>query len=267
MLTITFCTILPGFNINLPIGGLSMATLALVHIPEQRAKPPLARFLATPGLARKFDLVGTAILSPAVVMLLLALDLGGNDYPWSSPVVIGLLVASVATCAVFIVWEWRGAGGDNALIPLGLFRNKVVVAACLTNSCLASVAFISASFIPVYFQSVQGDSAFMSGISLLPSIISQLLTTLLSGPAVSRFGYYLPWSLACAVLTSVGCGLVTTWSATTGPAEWIAYQIILGIGRGAGLQMVRPPPLFFFFLVLLPPPLLLLSTPSVGKRL
>lgn len=211
--------------------------LALVHIPEQLAKPPLRKFLAMPGLARKFDLVGTAILAPAVVMLLLALEFGGNEYPWKSSVVIGLFIGSVVTFAIFILWEWR-VPGEDGIIPLSLFKHRVVLAACLTNLCLFSVTYVSANFIPIYFQSIQGTSAFTSGIHLLPNIISQLLTAVLSGFAVSKLGYYLPWSILSAVLTSVGCGLISTWSPNTGAGKWIGYQIIVGIGRGAGLQMV-----------------------------
>lgn len=226
------------FYINLPIGGFSMVMLALVNIPEQRAKPPLRKFLAMPGLARKFDLMGTVILAPAVVMLLLALEFGGNDYPWNSSVVIGLFVGAVATFTVFVLWEWR-VPGEDGIIPLSLFKHKVVVAACLTNMCIFGVTFIAANFIPIYFQSIQEASAFTSGVHLLPSIISQLITSVLSGIAVSKFGYYLPWSIVSAVLTSVGCGLISTWSPTTSIGEWIGYQIILGVGRGAGMQMVR----------------------------
>lgn len=215
-----------------------MIMLALAHIPEQCSKPAFRKFLTMPGLARKFDLMGTVILAPAVVMLLLALEFGGNDYPWNSSVVIGLFIGFAATFAVFLLWEWRFPGEDG-IIPLSMFRQRVVVAACLTNLCVFSITFVSANYIPIYFQSIQGASAFTSGIHLLPSIIAQLVTAVLSGFAVSKFGYYMPWSILSAVLTAVGCGLITTWSPTTSTGEWIGYQIILGVGRGAGLQMVR----------------------------
>ena len=57
---------------NLPIGGVAALALALVRIPEQAPKPPFRSFVTAPGLWRKFDLVGTTLLVPAVVMLLLA---------------------------------------------------------------------------------------------------------------------------------------------------------------------------------------------------
>lgn len=229
------------FYINLPIGGVAALALALVRIPEQAPKPPFRSFVTAPGLWRKFDLVGTALLVPAVVMLLLALHFGGGStYPWDSATVIGLFCGAGAVGALFVAWEWY-AGSENAMVPLSLFRERVVVAGSLTNLCLFSCTFISAYFLPIYFQSVQGSSPFTAGVHMLPSIISQLLTAVLSGFAVSKMGYYLPWAIFSAVLSSVGAGLITTWTDGTDTGTWIGYQIILGVGRGAGLQMVCCP--------------------------
>ena len=40
---------------------------------------------------------------------------------------------------------------------------------------------------------------------------------------------------------AIGNGLVSTFKAATTTGEWIGFQIVMGIGRGAGLQMVHPP--------------------------
>lgn len=60
-----------------------------------------------------------------------------------------------------------------------------------------------------------------------------------NGPIVNRVGYYIPISLFSAVLVAVGGGLMSTFSPSTSTGEWIGYQIILGVGRGIGLQMVN----------------------------
>ena len=52
-------------------------------------------------------------------------------------------------------------------------------------------------------------------------------------------GYYLPWIVACGLLTAISCGLVSTLSDSSGSGKWIGYQIIMGFGRGIGFQMVR----------------------------
>jgi len=58
-------------------------------------------------------------------------------------------------------------------------------------------------------------------------------------PTVNKVGYYIPISLFAAVLISVGNGLISTFSPGTSTGKWIGYQILLGVGRGLGLQMVR----------------------------
>ncbi|KAG9193100.1 hypothetical protein G6011_03135 [Alternaria panax] len=69
------------------------------------------------------------------------------------------------------------------------------------------------------------------------SILSQLLDVTATVAAVSRMGYYLPWAFAGGIITAIGNGLVSTFTASTGPSVWIGYQIILGAGRGCGMQM------------------------------
>ena len=56
---------------------------------------------------------------------------------------------------------------------------------------------------------------------------------------VNKIGYYVPICLLAAIFISVGSGLISTFSPGTQTGEWIGYQIILGVGRGLGLQMAR----------------------------
>ncbi len=66
------------FYINLPIGGVAMVIIALyLHVPDERGmtKLPLAEKM------RQLDLLGTSILVPGVICLLLALQWGGPTYP------------------------------------------------------------------------------------------------------------------------------------------------------------------------------------------
>lgn len=57
---------------------------------------------------------------------------------------------------------------------------------------------------------------------------------------VSKLGYYLPFALFSGAVTAVGNGLISTFSPGTSTGKWIGYQIILGVGRGCGFQMVSP---------------------------
>ena len=56
--------------------------------------------------------------------------------------------------------------------------------------------------------------------------------------AVPKVGYYLPFAAAGSAIGAVGNGLVSTFSPNTPTHRWVGYQIILGSGRGIGMQMV-----------------------------
>jgi hypothetical protein len=55
---------------------------------------------------------------------------------------------------------------------------------------------------------------------------------------VGKLGYYLPWSVGCSVLTSVGAGLLSILTPSSGTGKWVGFQILIGFGRGCGVQMV-----------------------------
>nr|XP_036589190.1 MFS multidrug transporter [Colletotrichum truncatum]KAF6800832.1 MFS multidrug transporter [Colletotrichum truncatum] len=227
------------FWINLPIGGLACILLALVYLPEQMAKPKFTAVLTDRKILQKFDVVGSGILVGAVVQLLLALHYGGSEYSWSSAIVIGLFCGFGAATLLFMGWEYRA--GENALMPLSMLLNRVVACGSMMNVCLFGATYISTYFIPIFFQSILGDSPMESGIHMLPSIVGSILFTVLSGMmdacTVSKLGYYLPWAVFAAVLSTVGTGLMSTWSPSTKTGEWIGYQVLYGSGRGLGLQM------------------------------
>jgi hypothetical protein len=54
---------------------------------------------------------------------------------------------------------------------------------------------------------------------------------------VGRIGYYLPFAVASGVLATIGSGLTTTLTPTTATVVWIGYQILMGAGRGMGIQI------------------------------
>ncbi len=64
------------FFINLPAGGLAGAILLFTRIPDAYVKPPARDILR--DFHNKFDLIGFVLFAPFMVMLLLALQWGGN---------------------------------------------------------------------------------------------------------------------------------------------------------------------------------------------
>ncbi|RFU30250.1 hypothetical protein B7463_g6108, partial [Scytalidium lignicola] len=237
------------FYINLPFGGLIVAMLAFIHIPDQIPKPKPMSVVRT--IHSKLDLIGFALFAPAAIEILLALQYGGIHFAWNSPQVIGLFCGAGSTFVVFLVWEYHK--GDAAMIPFSMVRKRIVWASCLNYGFFMAQLYCASYYLPVYFQGVKGASPLLSGVYLLPSILGQLFSTITSGvlgwlnthsdgpvtdtPAVGKLGFYLPFAIISAVILAVSGGILSTLSPETSTARWIGYQIFLGVGRGLGLQI------------------------------
>jgi hypothetical protein len=55
---------------------------------------------------------------------------------------------------------------------------------------------------------------------------------------VGKLGYYLPWSISAAVVMTIAIGLMSTFDPHTSTAKWVLLQMLSGLGRGCGMQMV-----------------------------
>ncbi|WZH42804.1 Putative aflatoxin efflux pump AFLT [Fusarium acuminatum] len=220
------------FYINLPIGAICAVLFLIVHIPNHSVPTDETTMQI---LRTKFDFTGFAMFCPSIVMILLALQWGGVDYPWNSATVVGLFCGGGVLLIMFVYWEHRV--GANAMIPLDIIRIRQVWTACLTQLFLFATVLVASFYYPVYFQSVKDASPFKSGVNLLPSILTLILAAVSSGVLVQKVGYYLPFASASAVLSAIGFGLASTMGPYTSTATWAGYQILVGFGRGLGLQM------------------------------
>jgi hypothetical protein len=70
----------------------------------------------------------------------------------------------------------------------------------------------------------------------LPSILATAISSAGVGVLVSLVGYYTPFMVLGAILSTIGLGLLSTLQVHSGPAQWIGYQVLYGIGTGLGLQ-------------------------------
>ncbi|RAL07885.1 MDR family MFS transporter, partial [Aspergillus homomorphus CBS 101889] len=226
-----------GFYMNLPIGAMVGGLLLFTRIPDQKPKAPAREVLQSVFL-RKFDLVGFVLFGPASIMLLLALQYGGNRYAWDSATVIGLFVGAAVTFAVFALWERRM--GSEAMIPGHLVANQIVLCSSLLAMVIFGFTMTLSYYLPIYFQSVRGKSALVSGVNLLPNILCQLVMAVVSGVLTSKLGYYLPWGVLGAILDAVGNGLLSTLGPHTSVPRWAGYQALVGFGRGAISQIRKP---------------------------
>ncbi|KAI0379851.1 putative MFS aflatoxin efflux pump [Hypomontagnella monticulosa] len=212
------------FYINLPFGGIAMAVIAfLLHVPDRETTkiPTKAKFA-------QLDALGTALLVPGVVCLLLALQWGGLTYPWSDGRVIALLTLGIVLFIGFSLIQVLMP--KTATIAPRIFKHRSILAGCWATTC------IGVYYLPIWFQAIKGVSAVDSGIHVLPITLSLVAASITNGIFVSKIGYYLPTMVIGTCLTSVGAGLLTTLQLDTGTGQWIGFQVIYGFGMGMCFQ-------------------------------
>jgi len=123
------------------------------------------------------------------------------------------------------------------MIPFSMMKIRIVWCSCLIMLFFFGVQIVTAYYLAIYFQAVRGVTPTLSGVYLLPTILSQMLFAVISGVLVGRLGYYMPWAIGSAVLSSIGSGLLATLTPSASTGTWIGYQIVGAVGRGAGMQM------------------------------
>ena len=167
-------------------------------------------------------------------MLLLGLNFGGSLYPWSSPTVICLVTFGAVTWLLFLFIEYRVA--LSPIIPFGVFNTWQRLSPLLAALFHGLVLAISTWFLPLYFQSILGAGALLSGILLLPLALAMSFSDALTGWAVSATGNYTIFVRAGFLLTTLGSGLLIALPHSRSWAPVIVFQILLGAGVGPNFQ-------------------------------
>ncbi|XXG96274.1 hypothetical protein Hte_002555 [Hypoxylon texense] len=221
------------FYINLPIGAVAALAIILVHIPEQIPKARAITVLSK--LHHHLDLLGFVLFAPAVLMLLLALQYGGNAFAWNSSQVIGLFVGSVANFAVWLLWNRYK--GDDALLPHSMIRRRTVWTAGIYQALFLSALYGATYYLPIYFQAINDAPAILSGVYLLPTILPELFAAAAAGAILMKVGYVIPPILVASILVSTGSGLYSLLRPGSPTGWWVGFQLIAGVGSGLGLNL------------------------------
>jgi EmrB/QacA subfamily drug resistance transporter len=219
------------FYINLPIGAITIIiVMFLLKIDEK--KPKLGNWKDT---IKNLDPLGTLLFLPSIICLLLALEWGAAEYPWSAPRMIALLTVFAALFVAFLLWQYF-TRNTTATLPGRIVFQRSVACGSISQFCVGATMITVSLFIPLWFQAIQGVSAMQSGIRTIPLVLSVVVGSISSGILVQRIGYYTPFMILGSVSMAVGAGLLTTWNIHTTRAAWIGFQVVLGFGVGCTMQ-------------------------------
>ncbi|KAI6778491.1 putative transporter-like protein [Emericellopsis cladophorae] len=180
------------------------------------------------------DFIGIFLALAGTIVLMLGLTWGGGEHPWNSASVIATLVVGLAVCVGFVLWQWKGP--RYPLVPLRIFKSKIVNGACITMAINGWNFVMQVYYIPSFYQLVYGYSPTRAGAMLLPITLVQTLSSTLSGLIVHWVGRYRECILFGWVCWAAGLGLMSTLDEGTGVGKQIGYGILIGVGVGNTLQ-------------------------------
>lgn len=211
------------FYINLPLCLLALfVTATVLRLPTNR-------------VPHKIDFWGSGLLAAGVSAVVLLTTWGGTTYPWASPEIIGLGVSGTVLLVAFVLVERCAA---EPVLPLRLFRNRIVAVITVIEFIVGFVLFGSVTFLPLFLQVVNGVSPTASGLQLLPMTAGVLTTSILSGQLVSRYGRYKIFPIVGTALMTVALFLLSTMGPQTSTLASSSYMLLLGLGLGLVIQVL-----------------------------
>ncbi|KAF0321815.1 MFS drug transporter [Colletotrichum asianum] len=180
------------------------------------------------------DFVGSGLALAGTSVLMLGLTWGGGEYPWNSAHVIATIVVGFVVCVAFVMWQWKGA--KFPLVPLHIFKSKIVNGACITMAINGWNFVVQVYYIPAFYQLAYNYSATKAGAMLLPVTLTQTLFSTLSGLVVHKIGRYRECILLGWVMWAVGVGLMSTLDENSSVGKQVGYSLLIGAGVGNTLQ-------------------------------
>ncbi|KAK1993966.1 major facilitator superfamily transporter [Colletotrichum falcatum] len=208
------------FWFNLPIGAVVIPTIVFC-LPSSLGRTSVTlKHTSWKQTIMRFDPMGTCLLLASLVCLMLALQWGGGEVAWSDGSVIAAFVVFAATTLPIV--SHRSVAGSSLYL---LFLNG------------AFGVFIF--FLPVWFQSINGDSAQTSGFKQIALCVGTALSSVVAGGLVVVIGFYNPFIILGSMLVTAGSALCMAINPDTSLGMMIGAQILVVTGVGAGAEQAN----------------------------
>jgi predicted MFS family arabinose efflux permease len=125
------------------------------------------------------------------------------------------------------------------VLPLSLFAGRNFAVASAVGLIVGLSMFGAVTFLPVYLQVVKGVSPSVSGLMLMPLMFGMLITSVISGRLISRFGRYKLFPILGTGIMTLGLGLLARLSIES--HEWQPALDALWVGLGMGMVSMANP--------------------------
>jgi EmrB/QacA subfamily drug resistance transporter len=211
------------FYVNLPIGLAALAVIGVAF--RTRAE----------RTHHAIDYLGAALLAADLTAIVLFTSLGGTTWAWGSWQVVSLVAASIVLLPAFVLVERRAA---EPILPLSLVRNRTFAVTSAVGFIVGFSLFGAVTFLPLYLQVTKASSPTRSGLELTPLMAGVLVTSILSGNLITRWGRYRPFPIAGTAVMALGLLLLSRLQAGTPKWQVLGSASVLGLGLGMVMQVL-----------------------------
>jgi EmrB/QacA subfamily drug resistance transporter len=206
------------FWINIPMG---LAALAITST--------LLRRLPRYERPHRLDVIGAALIVIASVSFMLALNIAGVRYPWTSPPILALISVALVMGGFFLV---RLLTAPEPLIPIAMLQNPIVRYAIATNAFGWGAIIGLNVFLPMYLQGVMGLSPSQAGLSLVPFMFALNACAGVAGQVLGRVRRYKLLPMIALLLSIAGVVTLAYEADSMTPLSFQLTLILIGAGFG-----------------------------------
>jgi EmrB/QacA subfamily drug resistance transporter len=207
------------FFINVPIGVVAFA-LAWIKLDRDESQP-----------THRLDWLGMLLLSPGLTLLIFGLAETAS-HGVDAPRAWGPILAGALLIAAFLRHSWTT---EAPLIDVRTFTHSRAGAAAGVFLLFAIAMFGSLLLVPLYYQTVRGDTALQAGLLMAPQGFGAMITMPIAGRLTDRFG---PTKLPAAGLPLAVIGMLpfAFVTQTTSYVLLCGFSFVLGLGMGLSMM-------------------------------
>jgi EmrB/QacA subfamily drug resistance transporter len=211
------------FYINVPIAAAAMVVVSRVlQLPHTRRD-------------HRIDWPGALALIVGLVPLLIVAE-QGREWGWGSGRSLACyLIGAVGLVLFVLVERWYG---EEALLPLRLFRNKTFAIGSSSSFVLGMAMFGGLLVLPLYLQIAKGATPTRAGLETLPLVLGIMTGSVFSGQMIARTGRYRIFPIVGSLLMLVALVLFSFIGADTPLWRTMLIMALMGLGLGGNMQPV-----------------------------
>ncbi|TXR99792.1 MFS transporter [Streptomyces sp. col6] len=204
------------FYVNLPAAVLALALLS--RVPASRRLPS------------RLDWLGQVTAVLAMGGLTYGVIEGGAEGFGRAGVVASLAMAAAAAMG-FLVAQARGA---HPMLPLPLFRTRVVTVSLVVGFMLNAAYYGGVFNFSLYLQQERGQTSLHAGLMFIPMTALVAIVNLASARLAARYGPRVP--MAAGQLIGAA-GLLSLLIVGTHTSVWVVAVLMVPVGLGGALAV------------------------------